>query len=99
MSNSTATKLLLGRPRDAARIAGEAVRLLLLLGERKKARPSPKEVGLAVLVMEKEKVVEKEKVELVCGSKRVIGRVYNNAPVLHVGVGDAVVSPTTPFLM
>lgn len=43
-----------------------------LLGERKKANPSPNEVGLR-LVMEKENWVEKEAVELDCGSKKGIG--------------------------
>lgn len=54
VSNSTATKEE-GRPSGA-----ERERLVeVVLGERKKARPSPEEAGLRLL-MEKVKVVEKE---------------------------------------
>ena len=53
MKNLTATKpVAVGRPRGSER---ERV----VLGERKKARPSPDEVGLRLL-MKKEKVVENE---------------------------------------
>jgi hypothetical protein len=44
-----------------------------LLGERKKAMPSPNEVGLLGFVMEKEKVVENEDVVFVEMSKREMG--------------------------
>lgn len=46
--------------------------VVVLSWERKKAKPSPKEEGLR-LVMENVKVVEKEEVVLVIGSKRVMG--------------------------
>lgn len=66
VSNSTAMKFV-GRPNGLGDDVDER-----LLGERKKAMPSPKEVGFE-FVIEKENVVENEDVVFVEMSKREMG--------------------------